>query len=631
MSTATFPAPAASEASSGSSSGPWQLYFSRLTSASPARWNLTTASGLGALILIWGALLHWTWARWGSLTVDCGHEMYVPALLFEGKMLYRDVWFMYGPLAPYLNSSLFRVFGVHLNVLYWSGSLAALGSAIFLYLAGMRLSSWQAGWGAGAALLLEAFHPTIFSFPLPYSYNAVYGCLSACLFVWLIAAACTSRNWGWIFAAGMTAAAAVLLKLEYGAACYVTLALLIAWRSLQQRSRKSMLRDVIATLPGIVICAVVIRWMISIGGVNFILQENFMSWPTSYFMKAYGKVWLAHTGFGLSVPTFVEVAKQTLLFLGFWQGLHLLPSWKRADRRSILLRSALFLATLVYLVIFVPRQDFLRVIFFPQGMLVYVTVAAAAAILYFWRQPERERASGVILLFIFSSLLAFRILLSVTPWDYAIYYNGPVVLSFLLLLRPLIPQNGNSRRTIFLAELLLCLGCVTVPALHTMKVVSETAGWVPMTTERGTIVVSPNLAEQYRAGIQFMKEKNAKGEAVLSLPEDVSLYFLSGTHCPTRVLQFTPGVVVPGKMTEETIRQIEEKRVQYLIWSNRIFPEYGVPRFGTDFDQTLGKYLTTHYRRAGPLVPGYVKLGEWDAYVWERIPKEAPMPASKPR
>jgi hypothetical protein len=196
-----------------------------------------------------------------------------------------------------------------------------------------------------------------------------------------------------------------------------------------------------------------------------------------------------------------------------------------------------------------------------------------------------------------------------TPWGYAIYYNGPVVLSFLLLLRPLIPQNGNSRLTVFFVELLLCLGCVAVPAMYTRRVVSGTAGWVPLKTERGTIVVTPNLEEQYRAGIQFIKAKNAKGEAVLSIPEDVSLYFLSGTHCPTRVLQFTPGVVAPGKMTEETIQQIEPRSVRYLIWSNRLFPEYGVLRFGTDFDQTLGNYLRSHYRPVGPLASYQVKIG----------------------
>src|SRR5260370_29739589 len=117
-------------------------------------------------------------------------------------------------------------------------------------------------------------------------------------------------------------------------------------------------------------------------------------------------------------------------------------------------------------------------------MVLYVTVAAMAALLYFLRQPKNQRAPGLILLLIFSSLLAFRILLRMTPGEYAIYYNGPVVLSFLLLLRPLIPQSGSAHRFVFPAELLLCLGCLAVPALYTIRVVTETAGRAPLATAR---------------------------------------------------------------------------------------------------------------------------------------------------
>jgi hypothetical protein len=296
---------------------------------------------------------------------------------------------------------------------------------------------------------------------------------------------------------------------------------------------------------------------------------------------------------------------------------HLLLTWKRPRRGSILLRVVLFLAAVVYLVIYVPGRDLSHVLLFPKEMVLYVALAGVATLFYFWREREIEHASALILLLIFSSLLAFRILLRMTPWDYAIYYNGPVVLSFLLLLRPLIPEFGDSRRAVFLAEVLVCLGCVAVPALYTRRAVSETAGWVPLTTERGTIMVKKSLAEQYRAAIQFMKERNAQGEIVLSVPEDTSLYFLSEVNCPLRVFAFTPGLVVPGKMTDEVIEGIERKHIRYLIWSNRLFPEYGVLRFGTDFDQTLGRYLMTHYHRVGPLLPEPVALGDWNAQIWE--------------
>jgi hypothetical protein len=127
-----------------------------------------------------------------------------------------------------------------------------------------------------------------------------------------------------------------------------------------------------------------------------------------------------------------------------------------------------------------------------------------------------------------------------------------------------------------------------------------------------------------------MKEKAAVGESVLSVPEDTSLYFLSGTYCPTRVYSFTPGAVAPGKMTDDTIREIEEKPVRYLLWSNRIFPEFGVPVFGEDFDRPLGDYLKSHYRPVRQLMPFTGAFSDWTAVIWERKPESELRQSPKP-
>src|SRR5258708_35188952 len=135
--------------------------------------------GLAAFVVIWVAWMYGTWGTWGWLTADSGREMYIPTVLSEGKTLYRDIWYLYGPLAPYWNSFLFRIFGVHLSVLYWAGSLSALCSASLLYLSGMRMSLAQAGWTAGAVVFTQSFQHSLFSFLLPSSFAALYGCLTA--------------------------------------------------------------------------------------------------------------------------------------------------------------------------------------------------------------------------------------------------------------------------------------------------------------------------------------------------------------------------------------------------------------------------------------------------------------------
>ena len=87
----------------------------------------------GVLVVLWLFLAWWSWAHWGSPTVDCGREAYVPSVLAQGKTLYKDVWYPYGPAAPYLNSLLFRLFGVHLNVLYVAGLASVLLYALPLF------------------------------------------------------------------------------------------------------------------------------------------------------------------------------------------------------------------------------------------------------------------------------------------------------------------------------------------------------------------------------------------------------------------------------------------------------------------------------------------------------------------
>src|SRR2546426_6495584 len=50
------------------------------------------------------------------------------------------------------------------------------------------------------------------------------------------------------------------------------------------------------TLFRSLICLATVGWMISLGGFAFLTQENLMSWPGSYFMRVYGRRWLAATG-----------------------------------------------------------------------------------------------------------------------------------------------------------------------------------------------------------------------------------------------------------------------------------------------------------------------------------------------
>src|SRR5438309_1423314 len=438
----------------------------------PDRWNLTTGSALVCLFLLWGWQVHSTWGAWGNLTIDSGHEMYIPALLAEGKMLYRDVWFNFGPAAPYFNSYLFRLFGIHLSVLYWAGSLAALGAAVFLYVAGMQLSAWPIGLTAGAVILLDAFQPSFFCFPLPYSFSAVYGCLIACLSLYLIIKASTSAGWGWMFAAGSAAATALLLKPEFGVTCYIMLIVMIGIRGFQKRLAKPVLQDIAAILPGIAVCAVTIFWMVSIRGVEFMTQENIDNWPTSFFMRNYALRLLQGNGFSITPASLMDALIRSLFPAAFLLELYCLFKWRRLDARSILMKVMLFGGLAIwYKFMGLNPQTTLASLVFPRDMVFYVLVAAACSWWIFWRRkPANPRHLIIPLILTFSGLQAFRIMFRMMPSQYPIYYNGPVVLCFLFLVLALIRQSIRTPALTWKIESVFCLACLVSVGLYTNQI-----------------------------------------------------------------------------------------------------------------------------------------------------------------
>src|SRR4030095_15976446 len=195
------------------------------------------------------------------------------AVLAEVKTLYRDVWYLYGPGAPYLNSWLFRTFGIHLNVAYLAGSLAGLITMLALFRCALYFAPLSVAFAIGYIVLIQSFGGGIFNYPLPYAYASVYGSVAACLFLlYAIRSAFnpTKINLLWV---GVWSAVALLMKLEFGLACFCSLAVLQVGLILRQRSWHAALSNLSTVTPALLICAVVIAWMISIGGVAFITQE----------------------------------------------------------------------------------------------------------------------------------------------------------------------------------------------------------------------------------------------------------------------------------------------------------------------------------------------------------------------
>ena len=580
---------------------------------------------VGALCCLWLALVAFGWARWGSVTVDCGRELYVAAALAEGKMLYRDVWYLYGPGAPYINSWLFRSFGIHLNVMYLAGSLAGLAAALVLFRCALYFAPLPVALATGYIVLVQSFGAGIFNYPLPYTYASVYGSVAASLFLLYAIRSALNPTKSNLFWAGFWSAVALLTKLEFGWACFISLGVLQFGLILRQRSWHVAIGNLLAVIPSLVICAVVIAWMISIGGVAFITQENFMSWPTSYFMRQYGQHWLRMWGYDLSLAQLRGIVRSTVGFVVFWLGIRflLLSVFNKKWLRAVCIGSVLGAGTVLFWTKTSEELNaYIATLVFPRQMVFLVALAIPLAGVLFWLSRWCPRRLADLMMIIFGPLVAFRILFGMTPEDYAIYYNGPVLISFVVLLLAIAIPGGRfptgvaARSATWFVCAVVC-GWVTLFVFP--KYLDLRTGRVAYESERGTIYVPEATLPAWSAAVDFMRQAKQSGQVVMSIPEDTSLYFFAGVSSPTRVFAFTPGTLSPGPMTVKTITEMEVDPVRYIIWSNRRFPEYGVPEFGVDFDVPFAEYIRSHYRPVRKF-SSVDRRDVWQATLWERKP-----------
>jgi hypothetical protein len=167
------------------------------------------------------ALAAWSWNKWPDLRVDFGDELYVPWQLVSGRVLYRDIAQVYGPLSKYLNASLFALFGPGLN------RLVLFNLVVTALTAGLLARLAHRGAGKTTAVLAPVLFLGCFAFCqyglignfnwiCPYRHEAVHGTVLG-----LAALACLEsyvRTGRRLFAAlgGAGVGAALLTKPEMG-------------------------------------------------------------------------------------------------------------------------------------------------------------------------------------------------------------------------------------------------------------------------------------------------------------------------------------------------------------------------------------------------------------------------------
>jgi hypothetical protein len=577
-----------------------------------------------ALVVV-AVFLTWrTWARWGDLQIDCGREVYVPIAILKGKLLYRDLWYPYGPLAPYLQALLFLIFGVHLEVLYTFGSGLAVFGALVLFAIGKRLMPTPASFIVSLAYLMRGFVPFVFNLPFPYSYATLLGSqlgLTCVYFLVREARDEPGRNLLW---AGIVAGIALATKQEFGIATYLAIGAFLVWRLIETRKWSNFASQGLALLPGLILAAAAYGWFAWRLSPSFILKENFLFSPGAYFMRIYGTQFLELGGFRFVPGEMLWLLASIGFCLAFWYGIAQAFRW--AKERPFIVAcfgaGVGLLGILVYRYFSSPNLlELCESVVFPKGLFAFGIIALIASMAGFPHDLGRQGRFALIVIAAYAIAAGIRVFANVTIYGYPIYYDSLLFALFVFVVTRVavwVTRNTEPRwqhstvSSLVVAEgIALCLllrGGGSLPQ-HLLE------------TPIGNIYTNRFESYQVPRIVAFMKKEAADGKHVLVLPEDSIFYAFADTESPTRWYTASPGILSPDD-EREFIDQATSYGVDYILISNRAFPEYDVDFFGVSycpvvFDWVMGNYkLVGQFGEFKPAWPGrfamqiYAKQGE---------------------
>jgi 4-amino-4-deoxy-L-arabinose transferase-like glycosyltransferase len=569
-----------------------------------------------ALAALFALMLAASWRRWTSAVADSGRELDLPARLGGGELLYRDAHYIYPPLSPYLNAFLYRVFGVHLDVLNASGVVCAALIVWLCYRAARRvLSPGDAALAAGAVTVWCVFRPAG-NLIAPYAFAALHGmifALAALLATLRYAEAERRRE---LIVTGLLVGLAAVTKQEFALTAAATLAGAIVF--IHRANWKAVLKEVgVATLTAALVALPVYALFVAKVGWRTLVEDCHLLYthlpPSLVYYNA------QRTGLDHPLSSLVQLlggAAVAAVIVSTLMALSLLVVRRRKAAAQA------------------PRLLLIcGCVFFAAGAGAWTVKAAThgrwdgsplralpllLAALAVWQWRRRESAA-LFIIAAYSLIVLARVALRVPSGGaFGGFFLPTSLILITYLLTGALPrfvqrhtQNAEAAaRLKSLSRSFLFLMLVSTAVIFGVRFRRNYS--FEIVAARGHLFATEPVGLAVREAIDFLNANTAPGEAVAVLPEGSDITFFAGRTMPLR-----HQILIPGLMNEadesRAIELLRERRVRYLLVVNRPMREFGAEAFGRDFYMSLGAWIERNYRVVkvcGPVKEERLQIGD---------------------
>jgi hypothetical protein len=563
----------------------------------PLERRATGADRRGVMVVVaaLALLTALSWRRWGYPTFDPGLDLSVADMVAHGAVPYRDARYFYGPAGLYSLAFAFKLFGTSLTTAFAFGYVQTIAILASFYALARTYLRAAAATLATLLVLAIAFNGSFFDFVLPHTNSGTFGCLFLVLMVLAITR-------GRLVAAGVAGGVLLLTRPEFAMFAAATGAGAVLGRGREAGVRPAARAAVAIAAPALAVAAAVYVPLASAAGAHEIFFEDLI--PLDFARAVGNKLQGEWAPFDLT--SFVALGARGLVY-GSLLGAAVLAAvrWRRSKLAALAplagavgLLLALDAAARVLGAFPGTRatveDECTRLVI---AMSVLPVPAILAGVWGAWRALRNRSApfltwTADLALLFGAAAAAGRAYNRFTVDSYAPYYAAlPVLVAAILHQR--IADRWPRARMVALGALGAMAAALALNAYAGHYRDDTTL----IRTPRGAYMGFTPAAPATQRTIDFLAAHTRPGEPMLSVPDDPGFHFLANLRPALRELTFVPGTLDTAADERVAIARLQKVRPRFVVVGAKTFDQYGYPKFGRDYNQVLGRYLSLRYRR----------------------------------
>lgn len=497
--------------------------------------------------------------HYSGILIDFGREVYYPERILEGKVLYKDLFNIYGPLAYQINAILYAIFGAKLSTLYGAGYFCSILAVSGIYLITQKFLSKYLSFCVGIfTISICVMTTSIFNFHFPYSWAVLYGLIAFLFSLYFLLNFNESKKSSDLCISSLLAGICITCKYDF-----LLYTLIILFFIIKEKNWKAFLSFLAAPFLSF--------------GILFIQGLSINDLINS----------LSITG--------AMAKSKTLTYFYQNSGIYFHP-------KAIPTDFVLFLKTAIpFSVILFGAYLFKK----NKLASIFLSIAGYAGYLWFFRENVRTFFGFLPLLLLISALAAFRkidsklaiLILSALAvsakvfWvmllnSYGNYYIPIVITALLALMFKFVPRNLEKTAGIYLA----IASIMYIGVNNSILELTDSK----IQTPKGAIYTAKYMGESTNQLIEFIQKNTKPDDKIVIFPEGMTVNFLADRKSDDFYNSLLP-LYIETFGEEKIINNYRKNPPEYIIFNNLNMKDYYFKYICQDYALNFCGFVKENY------------------------------------